>query len=305
MPDSIPAFPELADLDRSHQGVLEDLLRDLQPSTSELTFTNLYIWRHAYGAQVTRLGEVVCVLSWRADPEDSFLLPLLGPGAGVEQVNLCLDLLAAHGHDAKLARVDQSGLDRLGLTPSAFDIQPDRNNWDYVYSVPDLIDLPGDRYRDKVIHLKSFTHRFQYEYRRITPDLVPACQDLQDLWCDEKHCDLHSGLRAEGRAVKEVLEHLEDLHVTGGAILVNDRVQAFTLGEPLNADTAVIHIEKASPDLHGAFQAINREFLMHEWSDYAFVNREQDVGEPGLRQAKESYHPVRMVEKFVVRRKSN
>ena len=119
----------------------------------------------------------------------------------------------------------------------------------------------------------------------------------------EKHCDLHSSLRAEARAVKEVLEHLGELHITGGAILVNDRVQAFTLGEPLNRDTVVIHIEKASPDLHGAFQAINHEFLVQEGAGWEYVNREQDLGEPGLRQAKESYHPVRMVEKFVVRRR--
>lgn len=301
MLDSIPPFPALADLDRSHQPAIEALFRDLQPQTSELTFTNLYIWRHAYGAKVTRIGEVVCLFSWRADPEDSFLLPPLGRCAGVEQVRRCLDLMAEQGHDPKLRRIGQDDLDRLGITSADFDLQTDRDNWDYVYRVRDLIDLPPDRYHDKLLHLRSFTRKFSYEYRRITPDLVPACQELQDLWCDEKHCDLHSSLRAEARAVKEVLEHLDELHVTGGAILVNDRVQAFTLGEPLNQDTVVIHIEKASPDLHGAFQVINREFLAHEWADWEYVNREQDVGEPGLRQAKESYYPARLVEKFVVR----
>lgn len=120
----------------------------------------------------------------------------------------------------------------------------------------------------------------------------------------EKHCDLYASLRAEARAVKEVLGQLEPLGVVGGAILVNDRVQAFSLGEPLNRRTVVIHIEKATPELPGAFQVITREFLRQEWSDWELVNREQDVGEPGLRRAKESYHPVAMVEKFVVRRRS-
>ena len=112
---------------------------------------------------------------------------------------------------------------------------------------------------------------------------------------------MYHSLRAEARAVKEVLESLDDLDVVGGAILVRDRVQAFALGEPLNDSTVVVHIEKASPDLHGAFQVINQQFLANEWADWEFVNREQDVGEPGLRQAKESYHPVGMVEKHVVR----
>ncbi len=301
MLDSIPLFPTLADLDRSHQAVLEGLFRELQPQASEFTFTNLYIWRHAYQVKITRIGEVVCLFSWRADPADSFLLPPLGPGAGVEQVRRCLDLLAEQGHDAKLRRIDQGSLDRLGLTVGEFEIETDRDNWDYVYRVRDLIDLPEDRYRDKALHVRNFARKYRYEYRRITPELAPACQELQDLWCDEKHCDLHSSLRAEARAVKEVLGNLEALHVVGGAIVIHDRVQAFTLGEPLNRDTVVIHIEKASPDLHGAFQVINREFLVQEWANWEYVNREQDVGVPGLRQAKESYHPARMVEKFLVR----
>jgi hypothetical protein len=299
--DSTPLVPDLADLDLPHKPLLDTLFKNLRPQTSELTFTNLCIWRHAYGAKVTRIGEVVCILSWRADPEDSFLLPPLGAGAGVEHVRQGLDLLAQEGHDAKLCRIDQAQMDRLGLTADDFLIEPDRSNWDYVYRVADLIELAPDRYPEKARHVHQFTRKYRYEYRRLTPDLVPACQYLQDLWCDEKHCDLYSSLRAEARAVKEVLENLEPLGLTGGAILVNNRVQAFTLGEPLNENTVVIHIEKASPDLHGAFQVINQQFLAHEWSTWEFVNREQDVGEPGLRRAKESYLPAKMVEKFIVR----
>jgi hypothetical protein len=300
MLDFIPVFPDLADLDRAHQPVLEALFRDLQPQSSELTFTNLYIWRQGQAAKITRIGETVCLLSLRANPEDSYLLSVLGPGAGVQEVRRCLDWLGEQGHNARMRRVDQEELDRLGITDGEFEIETDRDNWDYVYRVRDLIDLAGEAYREKAQHVRNFTRKFHYEYRRITPDLVPACQELQDLWCDEKHCDLYSSLRAEARAVKEVLGHLEELHVTGGALLVNDRVQAFSLGEPLNRDTVVIHIEKASPELHGAFQAINHEFLAQEWANWEYVNREQDVGEPGLRQAKDSYHPARMVEKFIV-----
>ena len=303
MLDSIPLFPALADLDLVHKPALDALFRDLNPQASELTFTNLYIWRHAYGAKVTRLDEVVLLLSLRADPEESFLLPPLGQAAGVEQVRQGLDFLSDEGHNPRLCRLDQAAIERLGLTPDEFVIEPDRDNWDYVYRVADLIELAPDRYPEKARHVQQFTHKYRYEYRRITPDLVPGCQYLQDLWCDEKHCDLYSSLRAEARAVKEVLGNLEDLGVTGGAILVNDRVQAFTLGEPLNENTVVIHIEKASPDLHGAFQVINQQFLAHEWAEWEFVNREQDVGEPGLRKAKESYLPAQMVEKYIARAK--
>jgi hypothetical protein len=318
MLSTVPAFPNLVPLGLEHQPLLEGLFRDLQPQVSELTFTNLYIWRESYGAQLTRLGEVVCVFSLRADPAESFLLPPLGPGAGEDHVRQGLRLLAEAGHDPKLRRLDRREADRLGLREEAWDFSPDRDNWDYVYRVADLIALDPERYPEKARHLRRFG-KYQAEYRRLTPDLVPACQALQDLWCDEKHCDLFSTLRAEARAVKEVLERLEELgasppdplseaergkRLTGGCLLVNGRAQAFSLGEPLNASTVVIHIEKATPELPGAFQAINQQFLEHEWAGYEFVNREQDVGEPGLRQSKESYHPEHMVEKFVVREKS-
>lgn len=298
--DLIPEFPATALLADHHRPVVEALQVAHQPRVSELTYTNLYIWRHAYGAAITRLGEVVCLLSLRPDPEDSFLLPPLGPEAGVAQVREVLAWLAAEGHAPRLARADRTELQRLGISEDEFTLTPDRDNWDYVYRVQDLIDLPPDRYPDKTRHYDQFVKRFKFEYRPLTPDLAPACQDLQDLWCDEKHCDLYASLRAESRAVKEVLEQLPGLRVTGGVILVRGRVQAFSLGEPLNEDTVVIHIEKATPELHGAFQVINREFLRHAWADLKYVNREQDMGDPGLRQAKESYLPAQMVEKFIV-----
>jgi uncharacterized protein len=298
--DAFPQFPDMADLDLAHKPVLDALFRKLRPRTSELTFTNLYIWRHAYGARVTRLGEAVCVFSLRADPEESFLLTPLGPQANAETVREGLTWLAAEGHNPRLSRIDREEIGRLGLTEEAFTFTADRDNWDYVYRVADLIALPEDRYPEKFRHFQQFAKKFKFEYRPLTPDLVPACQELQDLWCDDKHCDLHSSLRAEARAVKEVLGQLEPLGVTGGTILVNDRVQAFSLGEPLNDDTVVIHIEKATPELHGAFQVINQQFLEHAWADWTYVNREQDTGGAGLRHAKETYLPIRMIEKFEV-----
>jgi hypothetical protein len=299
----LPQFPRMEPLERRHKPLLDALIRESRPQVSELSFTNLFIWRHAYGAHLSRMGEVVLAFSLRADPDESFLLPPLGAAAGAEHVRAGLEFLRQEGHAPRLCRVDGATLDRLGVSEDEFVITPDRDNWDYVYRVRDLIELPASEHEEKRRHIERFSKRFRYEYRRITPDLVGACQELQDLWCDEKHCDLHSSLRAEARAVREVLEGLEELSVTGGAILVNGRVQAFALGEPLNDNTVVVHIEKASPDLHGAFQVINQQFLANEWADWEYVNREQDVGEPGLRKAKESYVPAHMVEKFEVQMK--
>lgn len=97
---------------------------------------------------------------------------------------------------------------------------------------------------------------------------------------------------------------LENYHLTeclGGMLLVDNKVVAVTFGEALNQDTVVIHIEKANTDFRGAYQAINRHYLQNHWSDYTYVNRQQDLGIEGLRKAKMSYHPLRLVEKFNAR----
>jgi len=297
---AIPSFPEMRPIELDDGSALRGMLADLGPEQSELTFTNLFIWREAYGLRLSRVGEAVAIFSWRADPEDSFLFPPLGAGANVEAVRRCLSHMAESGHRAVMARVTKEDLARLGLGEEEFQVEPDRDSWDYVYRVEDLVQLSGNRYHRKRNHIEQFSGRHEFTYRPLTRELVPACLELQDRWCDEKHCDLVATLRAEGRAVKEVLENVEVLGVTGGCIEVDGRIEAFTLGELLNSETVVIHIEKANAAFHGLYQVINQQFLEKQWSGVRYVNREQDMGVSGLRKAKEWYYPDHMVEKFTV-----
>ncbi len=83
--------------------------------------------------------------------------------------------------------------------------------------------------------------------------------------------------------------------------MLQDKVEAFSLGELLERETAVIHVEKANPEIPGLYPLINQQFCEKTWPEVAWVNREQDLGEPGLRKAKESYFPDHLVEKFRVR----
>jgi hypothetical protein len=102
-------------------------------------------------------------------------------------------------------------------------------------------------------------------------------------------------------ANREALLHFDKLDCQGGVILVDDKVVAFSLGEQLNPDTAVIHLEKANPEFTGSYAVINQEFCRNAWRDFTYINREQDLGEPGLRQAKLSYYPDHMSNKVILR----
>ena len=89
-----------------------------------------------------------------------------------------------------------------------------------------------------------------------------------------------------------------DFNVKGGAIELDGEIIAFTFGEQLNSDTAVIHIEKADPKFRGSYVAINQGFVAHEWSNMKYINRQMDLGIEGLHKAKESYNPCKMIELF-------
>ena len=99
------------------------------------------------------------------------------------------------------------------------------------------------------------------------------------------------------------LRLFKELELTGGILRVDGQIVAFTIGEPICSDTFVVHIEKAFPDVQGAYTMINQQFVEHECMDYKYVNREEDTGDEGLRKAKRSYRPVFMVEKGVVTEK--
>lgn len=125
--------------------------------------------------------------------------------------------------------------------------------------------------------------------------------EMQESWRQIRECSKTPGLRNEDLAVYEVMENFESLDCRGLAVLIEGRIAAFALGEPLNPETAVIHIEKADPEIRGLYAAVNQMFCRDFWAEFEYVNREQDLGVEGLRRAKESYQPHHLVEKFIIR----
>ena len=91
---------------------------------------------------------------------------------------------------------------------------------------------------------------------------------------------------------------MEELGLTGGAILLDGKIKAFTVGERLNDDMQLIHIEKADSEINGLFPMINQQYVLHECADVQYINREEDMGVEGMRKAKRSYYPDFMVKKY-------
>jgi hypothetical protein len=296
--NGVPEFPQFRDLTLEDKPLIDRLFTRFPPVISEFTFTNLFIWRVAYQIKISRFRNLLCLLSEQG--VNSFFFPPVGEGDMIECFQSLLHYLAEKGAPPKIVRVPEAVVNQIDWKASGMKAELDRSQCDYVYLVQDLTELKGRKYHRKRNHIKQFQEKYSFQYVPLTPEWVPQCLQLQAEWCDLRDCEASPGLRNESLASKEAFTHFEELGVKGGAILINRKVEAFTLGDPLNPETIVIHIEKANPVYEGLYPTINQAFLEHQGSGYTYVNREQDLGEEGLRKAKESYFPHHMVNKYTI-----
>jgi len=292
----IPEFPESQKLTFEDKPLLEALFKEMQPQISELTFTNLYVWNEAEPARLSRLNKTVLLQRRRIlDGKNVFL-----PSWTNEAISTLLENLrkvAVENHTEILLY----GIDSMqaGQLSERYRVFPDRDNWDYIYLSSDLADLPGDKYHSKRNFVTRCLADHKCEYAKLDASVVNDCLQLQTEWCNLRQCGSVPSLEAENRAIKTIFDRYPQLNVFGGAVYVDDKLEAFTLAEPLNRETAVIHFEKANPQIVGLYQLINQWFCQNVLRTFTFVNREQDLGIPGLRKAKLSYHPHHILEKYV------
>ncbi len=284
-----PVFPDLKPVGLEDRPLIEDYLGRFPSEACELNFANIFIWRNSEKPRFTLLNGNLC-LFLEPDFEPPYALPPLGRTALRETVAACLTLAP------RLSRVTEDIVRDLG---DAFRVEEDRDNFDYVYLASDLAGLGGKKFDGKRNRIKKFETSCAHEYVELDAGRLDDCRRLFEVWFGGKNHDPY--LRAEKEAILEGLARYETLGLRGAAVLVDGRVRAFTFGTPLAPGTVVVQVEIADPALPGLAQYINREFVRRAWPDAQFVNREQDVGVPGLRKAKLSYQPSRLVRKFNVR----
>jgi len=290
---------EFKELELQDRGVFNEFLSQDPPRTSELTFTNLFMWRLRYKPVWSTWDDclLICI---QGDDGKRFGLPPVGPGNKDRALSLLLSELKRQSPEQP--RVCRAGKDFVDsyVDDSVHQITEDRDNSDYVYLAENLIKLPGNKFHRKKNHLNRFLKHYDFAYRDLDQIAPEAFLELQEDWCELRSCVENSSLFHEDRAIYEALTNYRILAFKGGAILIDSKVEAFALGEMLNHDTVVIHVEKANPDIPGLYTAINQQFCQSTWSHAKYVNREQDLGVEGLRKAKLSYYPDHLVEKFTI-----
>lgn len=294
----LPVFPQTRPLERDDKPLFDDLFRRFPPRASEYTFTNLFAWRKAYRFAVSRMEDCVLVVS-RKDDAWRVFDPIGPEGNKFDAARKCATAVPA----ARLEfhRIPEETAS-LFAGKDGWSVKADRDNFDYVYRTKDLIELKGRPYDGKRNFIKRFAASFDFHYGPLSAERVKDCLFFEEEWCLAKDCQRSEGLLHEKEALEEILKNARSLGVVGGMIEVDGKVEAVALGEALNPETFVVHVEKANGALIGIYQAINQAFCAAAAASFTYVNREQDLGVPGLRQAKESYHPCVLGKKYVITR---
>ena len=296
MNPTLPAYPDTRPLTLADRPWLTGLCRARQPVIAEFSFANLFLFRRIHQYRLTSVADAPVLLGTGYDGAHYFLPPLAGKRSAAARQLLAAGLTLFGADDRFLAE----------LAPAAdWQVEADRDNFDYLYRRSDLADLPGKAFHKKKNRINYFTARHQFTVEVFGPQHRDGALALLAEWQRVHAAEESRSLAAEIEATKEGIELAGELGLQGVTIMVAGQVAAFAMGEQLSDDTFVCHFEKAAPFSEGLAQLVNREFCRSLPPECAYVNREQDLGIGGLREAKTSYHPVELVRKYRVSRLLN
>ena len=296
---------EFHDLIKADKPLLDKYFHSRYYENSHFNFTNLFMWREPYHVKCCEEdGILYMTCEWNGE---WMAMQPFGPEEKMQEATeKLIRYFDKQGRPLIFTGIERSYAEVLAHWDGAeFEIRSDRDNFDYVYLAEKLIALSGRKLHSKKNHLNAFRKLYpQAQFLPMTEEILPDCLEELQRWYDIRIQDEPDDpfIGWESRAIREVFEDFSFFGLKGGAIRLDGRIIAFTFGEQLNTDSVVVHVEKADPNIRGAYPAINQGYLEHCWQGMTYINREEDMGQEGLRKAKESYKPEKMIEKFNARK---
>lgn len=277
--------------------------------TCESVFLDSFLWRDYYRIQYTIYQNKG--LLWRMEMDGRIYTSI--PTCRQEDMRELLEVMKEYfnqtlGQPLRIYLADEESLEYLQLNPEEFSIEEAEDLKDYLYDGQAMRTLAGRKLHKKKNHVNSFMRAYEgrYEFRRL------CCSDRQDVWefldrwrtAKENAGQDMEDLDEEIEGIHEILKNCSYIPAKMAGVYIDGALQAFSVGSYNEREKmAVIHIEKANSQFNGLYQFINQQFLIHEFPDAVLVNREDDVGLPGLRKSKMSYNPIGFARKFMVEQK--
>lgn len=264
----------------------------------DMNVANLCSWQFLYHTEYA-VVEGFLVLRFVSDGHVTYMKPM-----GKGDLRHVLELLMADarslGDTLRMACVCPCAQGMMEESmPGAFAYSVNRDRADYLYLREKLVTLSGKKLQPKRNHISKFKRTYpNYEYRPLTADLVDDCIRLGEEWCRTNDSCMQRAMQAEQRMIDYALHHIDELHIVGGTLWVDEKMVAFTFGARINAEAFDVCVEKADTAYEGAYAMINNEFVSRLPEDITYINREEDLGLEGLRKAKLSYQPDLILDKM-------
>lgn len=269
---------------------------------AESSFANMYMWQEIYDIRMAENDDTLYFTSSSGRTCPFILMPYFkdAPAGIASAMETCEAHMASKDCRFVMKAAMPEFVDRVREEfGDRYLSTYDEYNSEYVYRAVDLIELKGKKYHSKRNHINKFLRDYTAEVDDYSPRYYDECVELQKQWARNKDAD-EQAAKDELSTIRRALDNFEYLNLRGCVVKIGGEVVAFSVGEQVCEDTAIIHIEKANDDFNGLFAFVNREFVANYWSHCTYINREEDMGVPGLRQAKQSYNPVFMVEKYTL-----
>ena len=270
-----------------------------QFNNSESSIATMYMWQHYADIKYYAENEILYSICRRSDGRYYSFMPYGNKRNSQEVVAKVLNLFKQLNSIPIIRNCTKDFVDFiLNNTDYKVNITPVRNSFDYVYKTDDLINLSGKKYHGKKNHINSFNKKYNYSYVLYNPSMKDACIEFCKKTLMQYYGENENAYNTELFSITKTFDNMDELNLKCALLTIDDSIIALSVGERINKEYALIHIEKADYNFRTAYSVINNLFLKNEFADTIYVNREEDMGIEGLRKAKESYHPCHLIEKY-------
>lgn len=278
---------------------------------SEGHYLNQFLWEHYYHTRYAT-DDLALYLSIQVHGHSGAFAPLCKEEDLPVVFHRMEDLFHQQWKEpVRLYNIDSSMvriLQDAGCLPN-YEITPDRDSFDYLYDADKLRTLSGKAMHKKKNLLNSFIREYEghYQYETLGIQNIEEIEAFHQKWMDERRIyDKYHCIDEEEDGIYRLFGNCHSIVCKMGGVRIDGELKAYTIGSYIpDIQMAIIHIEKADVNFRGLYNYINQQFILHEFPDAAVINREDDLGQENLRQAKLSYRPLRLEEKFTLREKQN
>lgn len=311
---NICSLRKLRDKKKEHAGRLDfkrisaDDMKTLLPflaqengRTTDFSYGGILMWVDYYDYEFCIFNGTMFI---KGLSEDNRMVPSFSLPVGKMSVKECVDLLEGYCQDENI-RLQFSAVPEYAvsefenLNPKC--IEELKDYADYLYPSEQLCTLSGKKMAKKRNRCNKFEiENPDWNLSPLTKENLKEALEFMDLY--DKERDKNAQAEKESLLSRKIITQTccGNAILTGAVLTVGDRIAALTVGD-IKDDTLFIHIEKADKDIQGSYEIINREFaklVCGKHPEIKYINREDDCGDIGLRMAKESYHPLKMLKKY-------